>query len=213
MTATTEATPFTLPVRPKAIPAALRERQQWVAWQWERREDKWTKVPVNARTGSRAESDNPETWTDFDTARTYAATRTNIAGIGYVFSADDPYTGLDFDTCRDPETGELDAWAAATLAGFDSYAEISPSGTGIKAFVMATLPAHGIRRKRPADLPGGMVEMYDRGRFFTVTGHHLSETPASIHDAQEAVDALYAHLTSGKAERRCSTVIRGAEDG
>ena len=198
MSATADATPFTLPVRDAAIPAALRERQQWVVWQWERREDKWTKVPVNARTGSRAESDNPATWTDFETARNYAAPRTNIAGIGYVFRADDPYTGIDFDTCRDPETGELDAWAAATLAGFDSYAEVSPSGTGIKAFVKATLPDHGIRRKRPDDMPGGMVEMYDRGRFFTVTGHHVRDTPATIHDAQEAVDALYTRLTSTK---------------
>jgi len=211
VTATTEATPFTLPVRPNAIPAALREQPRWVAWQWERREDKWTKVPVNARTGSRAESDNPATWTDFETARNYAATRTNIAGIGYVFSADDPHTGIDFDNCRDPETGELDAWAAAALAGFDSYAEVSPSGTGIKAFVQATLPDHGIRRKRPDDLPGGMVEMYDRGRFFTVTGHHVRDTPATIHDAQEAVDALYARLTSTKT-RDDTAGARQADD-
>jgi len=197
VTVTTETTPFTLPVRPNAVPAELRERPQWVAWQWERREEKWTKVPVNARTGQRAASDDPATWTDFDTARMYAATRTNIAGIGYVFSADDPYTGIDFDNCRDPESGALDAWAA-TLAGLDSYAEVSPSGTGIKAFVKATLPDHGIRRTRPDDLPGGMVEMYDRGRFFTVTGHHVPDTPATIHDAQEAVDALYARLTSVK---------------
>lgn len=209
MTATTDATPFTLAVRPNAIPAALRERQQWVAWQWERREEKWTKVPVNARTGSRAESDNPATWMDFETARNYAATRTNIAGIGYVFGNDDPYTGIDFDTCRDPETGELDAWAAATLAGFDSYAEVSPSGTGIKAFVKATLPDHGIRRKRPDDLPGGMVEMYDRGRFFTVTGHHVRDTSATIHDRQEAVDALYARLTSAKATQASSPITGG----
>jgi len=214
VTATTDATPFTLPVRPNAIPAELRARPQWVAWQWERREEKWTKVPVNARTGSRAESDNPTTWTDFDTARNYAATHTNIAGIGYVFGADDPYTGLDFDNCRDPVTGELDAWAAAALAGLDSYAEVSPSGTGIKAFVTATLPAHGIRRKRPDDLPGGMVEMYDRSRFFTVTGHHVRDTPASIHDAQEAVDALYARLTSAKPrnDAQPSSAARKADD-
>ncbi len=199
MTATTAATPFTLPVRPGAIPAELRARPQWVAWQWERREEKWTKIPVNVRTGSRAESDNPATWTDFETARDYAATRTNIAGFGYVFCADDRYTGLDFDNCRDPETGELDAWAAAALAGFASYAEVSPSGTGVKAFVRAKLPDHGIRRKRPDGIPGGMVEMYDSGRFFTTTGHHVRDTPATIRDAQEAVDALYARLTSTTA--------------
>jgi len=62
----------------------------------------------------------------------------------------------------------------------------------------ATLPDHGIRRKRPDDMRGGMVEMYDRGRFFTVTGHHVRDTPATIHDAQEAVDALYTRLTSTK---------------
>ncbi len=30
VTATTDATPFTLPVRPNAIPAELRARPQWV---------------------------------------------------------------------------------------------------------------------------------------------------------------------------------------
>ncbi len=196
--ATTEATPFTLPVRPNAIPAELRARRQWVAWRWERRAEKWTKVPVNARTGKRAASNNPTTWTDFETAQHYAANHTEIAGVGYMFSQDDPYSGIDFDTCRGLETGALDTWAEATLAGFDSYAEVSPSGTGIKAFVKATLPDHGIRSKRPDDLPGGTVEMYDRGRFFTVTGHHVRNTPATIHDAQEAVTALYARLTSAK---------------
>jgi len=198
VTATADAPPITLPVRHTAIPAELRERPQWVAWQWERREDKWTKVPINVRTGQRAQSDNPATWADFDAARDYAATRTNIAGIGYVFSADDPYTGLDFDNCRDAETGELDAWAAAVIAGNDSYGEVSPSGNGVKQIVRAKLPDHGIRRRRPDGIPGGMVEMYDNGRFFTMTGHHVRDTPTAIHDAQAAVDALYARLTSAK---------------
>lgn len=203
MTATTDAPPFTLPVRPAAIPAELKERPQWVGWKWEQRGDKWTKVPVNARTGRNAATNDPATWTDFETAHTYAATRTNIAGIGFVFAEDDPYAGVDFDHCRDPETGVLDEWAKAILTGLDTWADISPSGGGIKAIARGVLPGHGMRRKRPDGIPGGAVEMYDRGRFFALTGHHLTGTPVAIHDAKEAFEHLYQRLT---AETRTSAI-------
>jgi len=198
-----QTVPFTLSVRPDAIPHELREREQWVCWQWERRAGtngepgKWTKIPVNPRTGAQAKTNNPQTWARFTTAQTYAATyAATVAGVGYVFAVDDPYAGLDFDQCRDADTGEIDEWAVAQLAEANSYAEVSPSGTGIKQIVRAKLPGGGIRRARPTGTPGGPVEMYDTGRFFTITGHHVSSTPITVHEAQNAVDALFTLLTA-----------------
>lgn len=63
--------------------------------------------------------------------------------------------------------------------------ELSPSGTGLHAIVRGQLPGPGRRR--------GQVEIYDRARFFTITGRALS-APGSIAGAQAAIDALYVKL-------------------
>lgn len=193
--------PPTLAVRPNTIPAALRALLQWVAWQWEFREGtatkpgKWTKVPVSIASGGYARSNDSATWATFADTLAYAQAHTGtIVGIGFVFSDGDNFAGIDLDKCRDPATGTIDQWAMSVIAAFASYAEVSPSGTGVKVFSHATLPGGGLHRPRPNGIPGGDCEMYDRGRFFTVTGHHIPTTPAMIRDAQTAVDALYARL-------------------
>ena len=53
-----------------------------------------------------------------------------------------------------------DAWDI--IRALDSYTEISPSGTGIRIFARGKLPPGG--RKR------GRFEMYETGRYLTVTG-------------------------------------------
>ena len=42
--------------------------------------------------------------------------------------------GVDLDACRDAETDSLSPWAAEMKARFGTYAEVSPSGTGVKLF-------------------------------------------------------------------------------
>jgi len=193
--------PTTLALRPATIPAALRDLPQWVAWRWEWRAGtatkpgKWTKVPVNVATGGHARSNAPATWATFTVALAYAQAHTGtIAGIGFVFSDGDNFAGIDLDKCRDADTGVIDAWAMSVITALASYTEASPSGTGVKVFTRATLPGGGIHCPRPNGIPGGTVEIYDRGRFFTVTGHHVPATPAAIRDAQTPVDTLYARL-------------------
>lgn len=201
MTATASLTPNTSPVRPAAIPAELKERPQWVGWQWEWREGtatkpgKWTKVPVNVTTGGYARSNDPATWATFAAARAYALAHPDaIAGIGFMFDTSDPFTGIDLDKCRAPDTGVIDGWAMSVITALASYAEVSPSGTGVKIIVRAVLAGGGIHRPRPNGIPGGDCEMYNKGRYFAVTGCHVPATPAAIRDAQAAVDALYARL-------------------
>jgi len=64
----------------------------------------------------------------------------------------------------------------------NTYAEISPSGTGLHLYLRGTLPP-GKRKK-------GHVEAYEHGRFFTVTGQHLKGTPMTI-EARPAELALF----------------------
>jgi hypothetical protein len=171
-----------------AVPVELRERAQWVVWRSERRSDgKWTKVPYRAVDAhTKASATNPHTWAPFE--RALAVPAADAQGVGFVFSAEDPYTGVDFDDCIDVTTGELHPAVAEILEALGGYQERSPSGRGIHAIVIGTVPGD---RHKTADTPwGGMFEIYDRGRYFTVTGDG-SGVPV---ESQEQVDALYVRM-------------------
>src|SRR5262249_37027085 len=152
------------------------------------RDGKQTKFPFNARTGAMADTTDPATWSSFDEAVVSAAkAELRYEGVGYVFSADDPYCGVDLDDCIDPATGGLKEWGQRFVLELDSYGEISPSGEGVKVFVAASKP--GVRCK--TSFADGAVEIYDRERFFTVTGRHLAGTPADVQPRQPQLTNVY----------------------
>lgn len=173
------------------IPADLKALPQWVAWRYEERDGDPTKVPINPKTGQRADATDPATWGTLDEAVSRAA-KGGLPGIGFVFSAEDPYAGVDLDKCRDPQTGRLDEDAAAIVAGLDSYTEASPSGTGVHVIVRGRVPGS---RKR-----SGGVEIYDHDRFFTITGERLPDAPQTVNDRQLALTGLYFSVFGGDAE-------------
>jgi len=159
------------------IPEQLTERPQWVCWRLEQRDGKLTKVPYTPGTERRASSTDLMTWGTFDEA--LAAYEFGRAipvveesrqpyydGIGFVFSSADPFVGIDLDKCRDPEDGEITAWAQKILDRVkQGYIEASPSGAGVHIIIKGTVRDGGMRK--------GKVEMYSRGRFFTITGDLL----------------------------------------
>jgi primase-polymerase (primpol)-like protein len=174
-------------VVPSAIPAALRDLPQWVAWRPELRpgKSKPAKVPINPHTGRTAKVTDSRTWGTFDRAAALAHEQ-QLAGIGYVFAAEDPYCGIDLDRCIDPASGRLDPWAEEIVADLMTYTEVSPSGSGVKLVLRGRLP-EGRRRR-------GKVELYDRGRYFALTGVRLPGTPADVLSRQPALDALHREL-------------------
>jgi putative DNA primase/helicase len=144
------------------LPEELRQRRQWVVWKLEERDGKPTKVPYIAGGSGKASSTDSLTWRSFEEA-VQALETGRYNGIGFVFSSGDPFAGVDLDDCRDPETGELEEWAAKIVEAFGSYAEVSQSGTGVHIIVMGKAP----NKKR------GKVEAYSSERYFTMTGRVL----------------------------------------
>jgi len=189
------------------VPLELRQRAQWVCWKRETRADgKPTKVPYNARTGALASTTEPNTWSSFATAlRAAQRARSGYAGVGYVFAAGDPYTGVDLDHCRDAQTGALEPWALDELEAFGSYAEISPSRTGVHIIVRAVMPGG-------KGCHVGAYEAYDRGRFFTITGQSLDETPAPIANAQGPLYAFCAAHFGTKTPKRALVSMPASEE-
>jgi putative DNA primase/helicase len=174
----------------QAIPACLRERAQWVVWRYVERGGKPTKCPLDAKSGAMADSTKATTWSSFEQAIEVFETDQRNEGIGFVFAADDPYCGIDLDDCVNPSTGELKPWGQEFIELLDSYSEISPSGTGVKVFIEGIKPGERCRR----GYHDGEVELYDRARFFTVTGQVL---PGGNHDVaarQAELEVLYSRV-------------------
>ena len=102
-------------------------------------------------------------------------------GIGVMLQ--EGLLGDDLDKCRDKVTGEVSEWALDLVRRGDCYTEVSPSGTGLKMFMMAdleavrSLPVFAGRKRLRKQAPygTGRVEVYDKSsnRFFTVTGQRI----------------------------------------
>lgn len=167
-------------------PIELTERRQWVLWRYD---DKGTKVPLQSN-GTYASTTDSTTWTTFHTAlATFRSGGRRFAGIGYVFTADDPYTGIDLDDVV--VDGRIVVPEAQRIVDvLDSYAEISPSGAGVKLWVRGSIP-HSVKQRQS---DGWQIEMYDQRRYFTVTGEHLRDTPVDIRPAHDALARLYDTL-------------------
>jgi hypothetical protein len=170
-----------------AKPENMGDLSQWVCWRAELREGKATKIPYSPYSGSRARSDDPATWGTLSEAKK-AAREKNLDGIGFVFTESDPFCGVDLDACVDPQSGKIASWASEIVRELDSYTEFSPSGTGLHVLLRAKLPQGGNGRAR--------IEMYDRGRFFTVTGRRLGGTSHVLEERQEQLSALHDRLFS-----------------
>lgn len=188
------------------IPAILRERKQWTRWRYEKRDGKRSKLPFQPD-GSSSKANDPSTWCSFDEA-SEALQSGNFDGLGFFFSQDDPFVGIDLDNCLS-ESGEVAEWAQPFL-DLESYAEISPSGRGIKIVAFGKSPFDRGRRFRLSE-PGCCVEIYDSGRYFALTGQafgdfrEIREIKAEC--LQQLIDAL-----SVESPQRESTQASSAFD-
>ena len=127
------------PIDVTNIPDEIKALPQWVVWQWATRDGKLTKIPINPTTKRRAAVNDSDTWASFEDAICLYHRWSQPGGIGFVFTSDDPYCGIDIDDCRDPNNGQI-TWAAQQIVNrIGSYAEISPSGTGIKIIAKSEL--------------------------------------------------------------------------
>lgn len=171
----TQGKPRLLSVRPELIPAELCKKSRWVMWQLVQRKGRWTKMPKTVN-GAAASSTNSATWSTFDEVCDALLMGDGFDGIGLVLG--DDVHGIDLDDCRDPVTGDLTDLANEVLEGVQGYAEVSPSGTGIKVFAKTNLD--GSRTKKEFG-----VELYKSGRYFTVTGHRLNGHDHVVEDVQD----------------------------
>lgn len=167
------------------IPEELKRLKNWVCWKAEPDQKAHSgikKIPINPYTGGQAMSNNPDTWSDFETAVRVSA---DLAGIGFVFDGNG-YFGVDLDDMPEAleqfKNGNYDNVISEFVYGLKSYTELSRSGNGIHIICKGRLP-EGARRK-------GGIEMYEKGRFFVMTGNYCSEF-IDISNCTESVKPLH----------------------
>ena len=170
------------------VPQELRNLQQWVCWRRIERDGKPAKVPFTPE-GKPASVSDPNTWTDFQTALN-AYHRGSFNGIGFVLTTEAGIVCVDIDDVTTFEWWDPKGWlkpeAMEMVRLMNSYTEVSPSGQGLHIWCYGHLPA-GRRRKNG-------VEMYDSGRFITVTGKHLEGTPMDLQERTAELNQLYQQV-------------------
>ena len=170
------------------ISAEMKDCPNWICFRLEpnaKDSAKQDKIPYTPGTEYHASTTKKATWRTFEEAVKHAG---NYSGIGFVFT-DSPFCGVDIDHCIG-EDGELSERAKKIIESLDSYTEKSVSGKGVHVIVKAKLPGKGRKgtRKNFDD-----VEIYDEGRYFTVTGDILG-APKDVVERQEETAVLWESL-------------------
>ena len=170
------------------IPGELKQNASFCVWKLEKRQGKPTKVPYNPRTGQRAKTDDPSTFSDFPSAmKAYAMGGWD--GIG--FRVSEGIGAVDIDHCI-REDGSLNDVAASILGILgNAYFERSPSGKGLRGFFRLSpdfaydKTAYYINNRKHG------LEVYLPGatnRFVTVTGDVVR--PGTVDRDDDALRSL-----------------------
>lgn len=150
-------------------PDALRNLKGWLVWHWRQKpgSPKPSKMPYyvsgKVRNGTHGSDADRANLVTFEEAKAFAE-KQDFAGVGLALMPEFGITALDFDNCI--KDGVIDPRVEELTVG--TYAEISPSGNGIRAFVLGEAPDH--KDSTPADGSFGFETFHAKG-FVTFTGH------------------------------------------
>lgn len=166
----------------------------------------YDKPPVNPRTLRNGSTTNRSTWSDFETAAACIGKPAKvklkgkehdctIRGVGLPLSGSDGKSAFDLDDCLNLEglpddmpldldtlekEGRITETAADVIRLMDTYAEASPSNTGVRVIYSGDPWPKGYAKKikvpgidgKPADF-----DIYEPGKYVTITGRAILDKP------------------------------------
>ena len=174
--------PIAPQIRAIKVPTPLRDLPLWLVWRYETYagEPKPRKVPLYAsgmrRHGQQGTPYDRAHLVTFAMAREEAAKR-GMDGIGLAMLPGADIVALDFDHCV--KDGVVDDTVLELVQS--TYAEYSPSGTGVRAFFIGKPDVLGNRKARTKDGLFG-VEAFSTTGFVTVTGAMLDHVDLLGHE-------------------------------
>ena len=171
----------------KGVPEELRGYRQWIVWKLEKlpSDKKPRKVPYSPLSHRKSGSNEKyrATWGSFDEA-CQAWQTGRYSGISFAITESDPFVVIDFDHCV--QGGQIDDWVETWIEKLDSYTELSPSGTGIHIVMRGKKPGPKCKKVKE----DYEIEMYEKVRFITITGH-VVEGKHFLGQDHDALTELY----------------------
>ncbi len=196
---------MTAATTPAQCPDALRKLQAWVCWRYEQHdgEAKPRKVPHWAtngrrRAGNQGGDNDRRNLVDYEQACAAVGLR-GMDGVGLCLLPGLGITAVDFDNCV--SAGVVHPEVERVVAG--TYAELSPSGTGVRAFFCDDGSGDGLGNRKAHGEPFGF-EVFSTTGFCTFTGCALpiAETTDSLNTVAPVTPELLALCEArfGRAE-------------
>lgn len=150
------------------IPNEMKERANWVIvrTRWNEEKGKKDKFLISPITGKFAESDNPETWTDFETACQYAHENGGVT-LAYALDGKGGICCIDLDHCFDANHHLSDLAQEVRNRAGKTYTECSISGNGLHLFGKTNgMDLRSFSKDKD-------LEFYQKSHFIALTGDTL----------------------------------------
>lgn len=167
----------------------MRNKPKWVVVRTRKKDDtgRLDKFLIDPHTGEFAESNNLETWADFDTACKYAKENGGVC-LAYALDGKDNIACIDLDDCISGNGDFSDLAAKAFKACEGSYTEKSVSGKGLHIF--GKTKGSDLRSySREKDM-----EYYQGGHFIAMTGDSYGSSQLKDFDASPIKELLESKL-------------------
>ena len=176
----------------------MKDIDRWVVWRAGplKPKGKFDKIPCSPSNGQNIDGQDPANWLSYGAA--VAAYDRDVGnGIGIVLSADHTVhlngeahylIALDFDNCAQ----SIDTLKELWLGLGKPYAEVSPSGSGLRMFALSREPLKGGN-------DGNGHELYGGGRFMTVTGQRRG---GQVRDATAGLAELHREWFGTKTREK-----------
>lgn len=169
------------------IPELMKKEKRWVLWSLVKKEGRMTKIPINAKTLKPAKSNDIATWLTFEESLdSLNKNQDKVKGLGFMLGGG--FFGVDLDFHDGDNEKEFNLIKEKFISRLKTYTEYSQSGKGIHFICIGALP-NGRRRN-------GCVEMYDKNRFFALTGNKVNDNELS--DCSEQIIELFNEYVDKK---------------
>ena len=162
------------------VPDELKRLRQWVCFKAKPQEGHWGKIMISPITGDLAKSNEPTTWSDFDTALRYAQTH-GQDGLSFVLTSGIVFVDIDE---VDEKPNVIKDKMVELASRLDTYCVTSVSGKGLHFLCYGQLPENARKKNDTFGL-----EMYDTKRFVCMTGNVVDEA-TEIKDLSDIIGEL-----------------------
>ena len=184
------------------VPAIFKSCANWVTY---KDATKVGKIPRVSGSERYADTSDPTTWVSYQVACQNIQDGKGYANLGFVTDGanSNNLTGIDLDGCRNHASGDITAWAQNILNLLGAtYVEITPSGDGLRAWVIGVIPPDENVFKLALTAGFGnkvQIEVYTDRKYFCMTGKPHANAPSVVLPLVD-VEGLLSLLRSTSAQ-------------